>query len=151
MDGDRCRCGDSAKDVDVTLCSGTGHPEVWKHRVLGQHRWARSHRDVPLLMCCGCPACKDEQKFMTRPRHCPQPAEMLPAQPGQGWCPRAADGAGRGSALAPVLPCFTAEFQLEELVNSACTWCFQTAATAKTRAQCFALDKTRCRVSSGAA
>lgn len=88
MEVDRCRCGDSAKDVAVTLCSGTGHPEVWKQREPGQHRRALSHRDVPLLMCCGCPVCKGDKKFMIRPCHCPQPAEMLLVQPGQGWCPR---------------------------------------------------------------
>lgn len=98
------------------------------------------------LPCCGCSVCKDERKLLTRPCRCPQPAGCSHWVPGQMQVVRAE------VPLAAFTPALGAQHNSssKSFLIQAGTWCLQTSVTAKTRAQCFALDKGSCRVSASA-
>ena len=159
MEGDWCRHGGGAKDMDLSLYSCPDDPKkVWKRQQLGlatgdgaAQGWTQlSPRRASVLgwlMCCGCPVCKDEKKFMTHPYHHPQPAGTQPFARSLG-CPcslsrsgapraAAADGTGRGSLRQCSPRCWLVSQQnslSKSLLIQAGTWCFQTSVTAKTRA-----------------
>lgn len=65
--------------------------------------WLLPHQASALgrPMCCGCPVCKDEKKFMTRPCHRPQPAGTWPFMWSLG-CPCSPGRSGAPALLLQV-------------------------------------------------
>lgn len=98
------------------------------------------------LLGCGCPVCKDERKLLTRPCHCLQPAGC------SHWVLGLMQVVRTELPLAAFAPALGVQHNSssKSFLIQAGTWCLQTSVTAKTRAQCFALDKGSCRVSASA-